>query len=105
MNAAVRAAVRMGLYVGARMFFIREGYQGMVDGGDNIVEAEWSSVSGIIHKVRRRRQGRLVNMQWAMRGLCTLIENHRVSQVIRGHRSASLPPHPPSITYTPLISS
>ena len=51
MNAAVRAAVRMGLYVGARMYFIREGYQGMVDGGDNIVEAEWSSVSGIIHKV------------------------------------------------------
>ncbi|XP_043200874.1 ATP-dependent 6-phosphofructokinase-like isoform X4 [Amphibalanus amphitrite] len=50
MNAAVRAAVRMGLYVGARMYFIREGYQGMVDGGDNIVEAEWSSVSGIIHK-------------------------------------------------------
>lgn len=50
MNAAVRAAVRMGIYVGARMFFIREGYQGMVDGGDNIVEAEWSSVSGIIHK-------------------------------------------------------
>ncbi|XP_037082666.1 ATP-dependent 6-phosphofructokinase-like [Pollicipes pollicipes] len=50
MNSAVRAAVRMGIYVGARMFFIREGYQGMVDGGDNIVEAEWSSVSSIIHK-------------------------------------------------------
>ncbi|KAG0709936.1 ATP-dependent 6-phosphofructokinase [Chionoecetes opilio] len=38
MNAAVRAVVRMGLYVGARVFFIKEGYQGMVDGGDNIVE-------------------------------------------------------------------
>ena len=24
--------------------------QGMVDGGDNIVEASWSSVSGIIHQ-------------------------------------------------------
>ena len=51
MNAAVRAVVRMGLYVGARVFFIKEGYQGMVDGGDHIVEASWSSVSGIIHKV------------------------------------------------------
>lgn len=53
MNAAVRAVVRMGLYVGARVFFIKEGYQGMVDGGDHIVEATWSSVSGIIHKVSR----------------------------------------------------
>ncbi|XP_069954698.1 ATP-dependent 6-phosphofructokinase isoform X6 [Cherax quadricarinatus] len=50
MNGAVRAVVRMGLYVGANVFFIKEGYQGMVDGGDNIVEANWSSVSGIIHK-------------------------------------------------------
>lgn len=50
MNSAVRAVVRMGLFVGARVYFIKEGYQGMVDGGDNIVEANWSSVSGIIHK-------------------------------------------------------
>jgi len=50
MNAAVRAVVRMGIYMGARVYFIREGYQGMVDGGDNIQEATWSSVSGIIHK-------------------------------------------------------
>lgn len=51
MNAAVRAVVRMGIYLGAKVYFIKEGYQGMVDGGDNIVEANWSSVSGIIHKV------------------------------------------------------
>lgn len=51
MNSAVRAVVRMGIYVGAKVYFIKEGYQGMVDGGDNIVEANWSSVSGIIHKV------------------------------------------------------
>ncbi|KAG7163489.1 ATP-dependent 6-phosphofructokinase-like 2, partial [Homarus americanus] len=50
MNAAVRAVVRMGLYVGARVYFIKEGYQGMVDGGEHIAEAHWSSVSGIIHK-------------------------------------------------------
>ena len=32
------------------MYFIKEGYQGMVDGGEHIVEAKWSSVSGIINK-------------------------------------------------------
>ncbi|XP_057328970.1 ATP-dependent 6-phosphofructokinase isoform X5 [Microplitis mediator] len=50
MNAAVRAVVRMGIYLGCKVFFIKEGYQGMVDGGDNIVEATWSSVSCIIHR-------------------------------------------------------
>nr|CAD7195360.1 unnamed protein product [Timema douglasi] len=50
MNAAVRAVVRMAIYLGCKIFFIKEGYQGMVDGGDNIVEANWASVSSIIHK-------------------------------------------------------
>ncbi|KAM3865757.1 ATP-dependent 6-phosphofructokinase, platelet type-like [Diretmus argenteus] len=48
MNAAVRAAVRMGIYVGAKVYFIHEGYQGMVDGGDNIKEADWESVSSML---------------------------------------------------------
>ncbi|XP_028987124.1 ATP-dependent 6-phosphofructokinase, platelet type-like isoform X1 [Betta splendens] len=48
MNAAVRAAVRMGIYVGAKVYFIHEGYQGMVDGGDNIEEATWESVSSML---------------------------------------------------------
>ncbi|KAM8823402.1 ATP-dependent 6-phosphofructokinase, platelet type isoform 4-T4 [Spinachia spinachia] len=48
MNAAVRAVVRMGLYVGAKVYFIHEGYQGMVDGGENIVEASWESVSSML---------------------------------------------------------
>jgi len=50
MNAAVRAVVRFGIFLGCKVYFIREGYQGMVDGGDNIEETSWSSVSGIIHK-------------------------------------------------------
>uniref|UniRef100_A0A8C1J8N5 ATP-dependent 6-phosphofructokinase n=1 Tax=Cyprinus carpio TaxID=7962 RepID=A0A8C1J8N5_CYPCA len=48
MNAAVRAVVRMGIYVGAKVYFIHEGYQGMVDGGDNIKEASWESVSSML---------------------------------------------------------
>ncbi|XP_059518989.1 ATP-dependent 6-phosphofructokinase, platelet type isoform X1 [Myotis daubentonii] len=70
MNAAVRAVVRMGIYTGAKVYFIYEGYQGMVDGGNNIVEANWESVSSILQvggtiigsarcKAFRTREGRL----------------------------------------------
>lgn len=34
----------------SQVYFIREGYQGMVDGGENIQEANWASVSSIIHR-------------------------------------------------------
>jgi 6-phosphofructokinase 1 len=50
MNGAVRSIVRMGIYLGCRVYFIREGYQGMVDGDQNIVEADWNSVSDIIQQ-------------------------------------------------------
>ncbi|TRY54956.1 hypothetical protein DNTS_020719 [Danionella cerebrum] len=45
MNAAVRATVRVGIYTGAKVYFVHEGYQGLVDGGDNIQQATWESVS------------------------------------------------------------
>uniref|UniRef100_A0A669D5Z7 Phosphofructokinase, liver type n=1 Tax=Oreochromis niloticus TaxID=8128 RepID=A0A669D5Z7_ORENI len=48
MNAAVRAVTRMGIYVGAKVYLIHEGYQGLVDGGDNIKLANWHSVTNII---------------------------------------------------------
>uniref|UniRef100_A0A4W4H5A6 6-phosphofructokinase n=1 Tax=Electrophorus electricus TaxID=8005 RepID=A0A4W4H5A6_ELEEL len=48
MNAAVRAVTRMGIYVGAKVYLIYEGYQGLVDGGDNITLAHWHSVTNII---------------------------------------------------------
>ncbi|KAK2115718.1 hypothetical protein P7K49_006344 [Saguinus oedipus] len=44
-NAAVRVVVRVGIFTGARVFFVHEGYQGLVDGGDHIREASWESVS------------------------------------------------------------
>jgi 6-phosphofructokinase 1 len=50
MNSAVRAVVRLGIYHGFKVFFVKEGYQGLVEGGTNIEEAGWSSVSGIINK-------------------------------------------------------
>ncbi|XP_074835569.1 ATP-dependent 6-phosphofructokinase, muscle type [Carettochelys insculpta] len=45
MNAAVRAVVRVGIFTGAKVYFVHEGYQGLVDGGDNLKEATWESVS------------------------------------------------------------
>uniref|UniRef100_G3N6G7 ATP-dependent 6-phosphofructokinase n=1 Tax=Gasterosteus aculeatus aculeatus TaxID=481459 RepID=G3N6G7_GASAC len=45
MNAAVRATVRVGIYTGAKVYFVHEGYQGLVDGGDHIRPATWESVS------------------------------------------------------------
>ncbi|KAM9004427.1 ATP-dependent 6-phosphofructokinase, liver type [Sarcophilus harrisii] len=48
MNAAVRAVTRMGIYVGAKVFLIYEGYEGLVEGGNNIRQATWLSVSNII---------------------------------------------------------
>ncbi|XP_032737567.1 ATP-dependent 6-phosphofructokinase, platelet type isoform X2 [Lontra canadensis] len=84
MNAAVRAVVRMGIYVGAKVYFIYEGYQGMVDGGRNIVEANWESVSSILQvggtiigsarcKAFRTREGRLKAAQnLVQRGITNL---------------------------------
>uniref|UniRef100_G3TMZ0 6-phosphofructokinase type B n=1 Tax=Loxodonta africana TaxID=9785 RepID=G3TMZ0_LOXAF len=51
MNAAVRAVTRMGIYVGAKVFLICEGYEGLVEGGENIKQANWLSVSNIIQLV------------------------------------------------------
>uniref|UniRef100_A0A8C9UWG6 ATP-dependent 6-phosphofructokinase n=1 Tax=Spermophilus dauricus TaxID=99837 RepID=A0A8C9UWG6_SPEDA len=87
MNAAVRAVVRMGIYVGAKVYFIYEGYQGMVDGGSNIVEAKWESVSSILQvggtiigsarcKAFHTREGRLQAagnlVQWGITNLCVI---------------------------------
>uniref|UniRef100_A0A3B4WZM5 ATP-dependent 6-phosphofructokinase n=1 Tax=Seriola lalandi dorsalis TaxID=1841481 RepID=A0A3B4WZM5_SERLL len=70
MNAAVRATVRVGLYTGAKVYFVHEGYQGLVDGGDNIRPATWESVSMMLQlggtvigsarcKDFREREGRM----------------------------------------------
>ena len=48
MNAAVRAVVRFGIHLGCNVYLIKEGYQGLVDGGDSFQEAQWETVSGII---------------------------------------------------------
>jgi 6-phosphofructokinase 1 len=48
MNAAVRAVVRSGLNSGAEVYAIYEGYQGMLEGGNQIRPISWSEVGGIL---------------------------------------------------------
>lgn len=85
MNAAVRSVVRMGIYVGFKVYAIHEGYQGMCDGGDHIKELTWSDVSNIIQlggtvigsarcKDFREREGRKrAAMNLVKRGINNLV--------------------------------
>ena len=50
MNAAVRAVVRAALGLGADVFAIYEGYEGMILGENYIRSVEWSTVGGIMQK-------------------------------------------------------
>uniref|UniRef100_A0A8C0JA76 6-phosphofructokinase type B n=1 Tax=Chelonoidis abingdonii TaxID=106734 RepID=A0A8C0JA76_CHEAB len=87
MNAAVRAVTRMGIYVGAKVFLIYEGYEGLVEGGENIKQANWLSVSNIIQlggtiigsarcKAFTTREGRLLAaynlVQHGITNLCVI---------------------------------
>ena len=53
MNPTLRAIVRTGIYCGCQVYYIKEGYSGLLAGGEHIEEATWDSVSCIIHKVGR----------------------------------------------------
>lgn len=48
MNAAVRAVVRTAIYRGCKAYAIREGYEGLVKGGDLIQEMSWDDVRGFL---------------------------------------------------------
>ena len=50
MNAAVRAVVRTALTLGAEVYAIFEGYQGMIDGGDGIRRFGWDDVGNVLHR-------------------------------------------------------
>src|SRR5512146_803082 len=50
MNAVLRAVVRTALSMGAKVYAIYEGYQGMVDGGSQIRNLEWGDVGGIMQR-------------------------------------------------------
>jgi 6-phosphofructokinase 1 len=51
MNAAVRAVARMALAKGCEPFAIREGYEGLVQGGKLIQKMSWEDVRGYLSEV------------------------------------------------------
>lgn len=51
MNAAIRSVVRLSLQLGMNIYLVKEGYHGLIEGGDYIVKASWYDVSSILHKV------------------------------------------------------
>ena len=50
MNAVLRSVVRTALSMGAKVYAIYEGYQGMVDGGEQIRNLQWNDVGGIMQR-------------------------------------------------------
>jgi len=50
MNAVLRAVVRTALSQGILVYAIMEGYQGMVDGGDQIRALQWADTGGIMQR-------------------------------------------------------
>jgi 6-phosphofructokinase 1 len=50
MNAALRAVVRVAISKGVEVMGIRDGYAGLVTGGDGIFPLGWRDVGGILQK-------------------------------------------------------
>jgi 6-phosphofructokinase 1 len=50
MNAALRAVVRAALGRGVAVYAIKEGYAGLVAGGDRVVALDWDDVGGIMQR-------------------------------------------------------
>lgn len=51
MNAAIRSVVRVSTQLGLKVFIVREGYYGLIQGESNIEEADWFDVSCILSLV------------------------------------------------------
>jgi len=51
MNAVVRAVARMAMAKGCEPYAIREGYEGLVQGGDLIQKISWEDVRGHLSEV------------------------------------------------------
>ena len=88
MNAAVRAVVRTALSRGARVFAIREGYEGAVAGGDRIAPMTWSSVGGILHmggtSIGTARSERFRNRDGRRQAACNFLQAGIDSLVVIG---------------------
>lgn len=53
MNAAIRSVVRASLQLGMEIYLVKEGYSGLIEGGESLIKAEWYNVSRIISLVKK----------------------------------------------------
>lgn len=92
MNAAVRAVVRTALYEGAKVFVIKEGYKGMLEGNEGlpedeykIKEVDWKFVSGIIHKggtiIRTARNDEFTENEGKLKAVKNLL-GHGINRLV-----------------------
>lgn len=51
MNAAVRSVVRMSIQMGLNVYFVKEGYHGLIEGNEYIIKASWYDVSFTLNLV------------------------------------------------------
>lgn len=51
MNAAIRSVVRVSIQLGLNIYLVKEGYYGLIEGGDYIKKANWYDVSSILNMV------------------------------------------------------
>ena len=83
MNAAIRAAVRTGIYYEMEMYGIERGYEGLLDG--DIKEMTVSSVSDILHRggtiLRTARSERFMTPEGLKRA-CGMLENFEIDSLV-----------------------
>lgn len=81
MNTAARAAVRVGLDRGHRMFGVRRGFSGLRDG--DLDELDWMSVSGWVSRGGAELgTGRLIIGSDELAGIAAAIEEHRLDGLL-----------------------
>ncbi len=75
MNAAIRAIVRMSLYLGAQPFAIHAGYEGLLD--DCIALMSWNDVANLLSlggtSIKTSRCPRFLERDWRKKGALNLI--------------------------------
>jgi 6-phosphofructokinase 1 len=88
MNAALRSAVRTALDQGFEIFGIREGYRGMVAGGEMIQSLTWESVGGILQRggtmIGTARCAEFRTREGRLQAAKNLVENEIDSLIIIG---------------------
>jgi 6-phosphofructokinase 1 len=85
MNPAVRAVVRTALDTGLEVYAIREGFLGLVSGGDHIRPMTWEAVGGILHRggtvIGTARSPRFRHREGRLEAAYNLV-THRIDRLI-----------------------